>query len=203
MGNFSIGNQVNPHYFGNIAIKKKNSITKFFITSTVNRTYDFLISAAEEIKGENLDFHIIVVGKIKTFSERNISESLKDYFTFKYQISYYELYEEINKSDYIIINLDPDRIEDIDFSKTRVTGSAQLSYGFLKPVLINEKFGDFYNFNSKNSFIFKKSNFSKVMKKAIKLDSEKYKRRQENLLLLSKEIYAKSLYNVKNCLKIL
>ena len=203
LGNFSIGNQVNPHYFGNITIKKKNSITKFFITSTVNRTYNFLISAAEELKRENLNFHVIVVGKTETFCEKNISESLKDYFTFKYQITYYELYEEINKSDYIIINLDPDRTEDIDFSKIRVTGSAQLAYGFLKPVLINEKFGDFYNFNSKNSFIFEKSNFSNVMKKAIKVDYEKYKRMQENLLILSKEIYAKSLYNVKNCLKAL
>ena len=203
LGNFSIGTQVNPHYFGNIAFKEKNSITKFFITSTVNRTYDFLISAAEEIKRENLNFHVIVVGKQKTFCERNISENLKNYFTFKYQISYYELYEEIIKSDYIIINLDPERIEDIDFSKIRVTGSAQLSYGFLKPVLINERFGSFYNFNSKNSFIFEKSNFSNVMKKAIKLENEKYKRMQENLLLLSKEIYSKSLYNVKNSLKVI
>ena len=193
---------INPHYFGFIRPKSKNKITKFFITSTIKRKYKFLVSAAEIIKNENLKFHVIVVGKFKTFSKKDIPTNLKDNFTFKYKISYLELYKEIYKSDFIIINLDPENIEDINFKKIRVTGSAQLSYGFIKPVLINEVFSDFYGFNSSNSLIYSNSNFSKVMKNAINLKKYNYKQIQRNLISLSKEIYTKSLYNIKYFLKL-
>ena len=199
--NFSIGLEVNPNYFGYIKLKKKNMRTKFFITSTKERKYNFLIIAAENAKNQNIKFQVIVVGKTYTFSKKDIPENLKDNFHFKYRVSYRELYEEIYDSDYIIINLDPNNKEDLIFNNIRVTGSVQLSYGFLKPVLINEYFASFYHFNSSNSFIFKKSNFSQVMKNAINLNFRNYKRMQKNLQLLSKEIYTKSLHNVKNCLK--
>lgn len=199
--NFTIGLEVNPNYFGYIKIKKKNLLTKFFITSTWKRKYDFLISAAENIKNSNIKFEVIVVGKTYTFSKKDIPKSLNDNFHFKYRISYSELYEEVYNSDYIIINLDPNNKEDLLFNNIRVTGSVLLSYGFLKPVLINEYFASFYHFNSCNSFIFKKSNFSQVMKNAINLNFRNYKRMQKNLQLLSKEIFKKSLYNVKNCIE--
>lgn len=200
MGNFSLGTKVNPHYFGNLKLKKKNRKTKFFITSTTKRKYKFLINAAEQFKIEKLNFHIIVVGKSKVFSKKNIPEDLKKFFTFKYRITYTELYKEVSDCDYIIINLDPNNPEDVLFSKIRVTGSAQLAYGFLKPVLINENFANFYHFNSSNSFIYTNSNVIKVMRDAINLDIKYYKEMQKHLSLLSKEIYTQSLYNVKNCL---
>ena len=76
-----------------------------------------------------------------------------------------------------------------------------MAYGFIKPVLIHEEFADFYNFNSTNSFIYRNSNFTQVMKTAIKLDNKNYKVMQENMLSLSKEIHMKSLNNIKSSLK--
>ena len=196
LGNFENWTQVNPHYFGNICKRKKNKITRFFITSTINRNYEYLISAAEMIKDENLDFQVIVVGKWKTFTVKNISEKIKDNFTFKYNISYYELYNEVNNSDFIIINLDPNNKNDNTFKTNRVTGSAQLVYGFLKPAIINTKFAPIYYFNQENSFIYENSNFTDTIRNAINMKNEQYKKMKENLSKSVDNIYKISLRNV-------
>ena len=200
LGNFPIGKKINPHYFGDFKPKIKNKVTKFFITSTIFRNYTLLIIAAKQLKKEKKSFHVIVVGKIKTFSSKDIPTKLINNFTFKYHISFYELYKDVYNSDYIIINLDQNMKDDIQFNKTRVTGSAQLSYGFLKPVLINQHFSKFYDFNSSNSIIYNHSNFTKAMRDAVNMDTKNYKKLQENLSFLEKEIYLNSLINLKHCI---
>ena len=119
------------------------------------------------IKAENLEFQVIVVGKWKIFTVKNISEKIKENFTFKYNISYSELYNEVNNSDFIIINLDPNNKNDKAFKTIRVTGSTQLVYGFLKPAIINTKFAPIYYFNQENSFIYENSNFTDTIRNAI------------------------------------
>ena len=200
LGNFKNSTYVNPHYFGDFSLKKKNRITRFFITSTIDRNYHYLIAAVNKFKDENLEFHIIVVGKWNTFTHYNISEKVIDNFTFKYNISYSDLYNEVNNSDYIIINLDPNNKKNTAFKNTRVSGSIQLAYGFLKPVIISKDFAEIYNFNSDNSLLYEKWNFIETMRNAINLENAQYKKMQKNLKLLSKKIYNNSLYNVKNCL---
>ena len=193
---------INPHYFGNFKNnnKSKNKITRFFITSTTRRNYQPLISAVEKLKEENLEFHVIVVGKFNTFTINNISEKLLENFTFKYNIPYEDLYYEVNNSDYIIINLDPNSIIDEPFRKTRVSGSIQLSYGFLKPVIINKYFADIFNFNSNNSFIYDNINFTATIRNAINIGNKAYINMVKNLNLVSKKVYKDSLYNIKKCL---
>lgn len=197
LGNFPNKKMINPHYFGNLKRKQKNRITTFFITSTIYRNYKPLIFAAEKIKYENKKFRVIVVGKEKTFSKEDLPKRLKKNFHFKYNATYLELYQDVYKSDYIIINLDPSLKVDAQFTNNRVTGSAQLSYGFLKPVLIHKHYSDFYNFNSFNSIIFDNFNFTEAMRTAINLNNKNYKKMQENLSLVEKEIYLKSLLNLK------
>lgn len=200
LGNFPNKKMINPHYFGDLKLKKKNRITTFFITSTIFRSYKSLIFAAEQIKNENKKFRVIVIGKEKTFSQNDLPKKLKTNFNFKYNVTYLELYRDVYKSDFIIINLDPSLKVDAQFTRNRVTGSAQLSYGLLKPVLIHKHFSDFYNFNSSNSIIFDNFNFIDAMRDAINIDNKNYKKMQENLSLLEKEIYLKSLLNLKTML---
>ena len=153
LGNFSKGLQVNPHYFGNIKLRDKNDKVKFFVTSTFKRNYEFLIKAVNKLKNENLNFEIIVTGRTRTLKPENIPINIRDNFIFKLMIPYDEMYLEIEKSDYIIITLDPNNSYDYQFKTIRVTGSMQLSLGFLKPVLINEVFADFYFLNNKKDKI--------------------------------------------------
>ena len=198
LGHFNIGLQVNPHYFGKIKLREKNKITRFFIVSTVKRNYKYIISAVKKIISENLEFKIFVVGYEKSFSIDNNNKKLKDIFIFNYNVNFSTLYYIIDSSDYIIINLDPDR--DKEFKYESLSGAAQLSYGFYKPALINSYFKDNYNMSEENSFIFDKNNFYNIMKEAILLNNKKYKDMQRNLIKLSNRIYNISLLNVKKTL---
>ena len=198
LGHFSVGLQVNPHYFGNIKLRDKNKKTRFFIVSTNQRHYNYIISAAEKIKNENLEFEFCVTGYVKKFSIDDLKEKIKDNFLFNYNVNFSILYELVESSDYIIINLDPDT--DKSFINKKVTGAIQLSYGFYKPVLINKYFKDAYNMTKENSFIFEKGNFYNVMKNAILLNNDDYKMMQRKLINLTKMIYYYSISNVKKTL---
>ena len=59
-----------------------------------------------------------------------------DNIIFKHKTSYSELYRSVNNSDYIIIFIDPDDRYGKEYKTIKVSGSVQLVYSFLKPVLI-------------------------------------------------------------------
>ena len=196
LGNLKNALYVNPHYFGNFKIRNKNNITKFFITSTGDRYYHDIVLAAEKLKNENLNFKVIVIGKGEAFSEKDLSENLKENFNFRYRVVFRELYEAVNSSDFIIINLYPNYKNNDNFRTTRLTGASQLSFGFLKPTLIHKDFAEFYNMSSENSFLFDNFTFYENMREAILLNDQGYKEKQENLHKLSDNLYEISLQNV-------
>ena len=200
LGHFKNALCVNPHYFGDIKIRIKNNRTKFFITSNSDRNYKDLILAAEKLKNENLDFEVMVIGRRKSFSKKDLSENLKENFKLNLNVKFEELYEAVYSSDYIIINLYPNYKNNELFRKNRLTGSLQLSYGFYKPALIHKSFAEFYNMTSENSFLFDNSNFYEIMRKAILLNNQGYKEKQKNLIKLSDSLYKLSLGNVKKTL---
>ena len=200
LGNLKNALYVNPHYFGDFKIRKKNNITRFFITSTGDRYYNDLVLSAEKLKNENLNFEVIVIGKVKAFTINDLSENLKDNFKFKYRSVFRELYEAVNISDYIIINLYPNYKSNDVYRSTRLTGASQLSFGFLKPALIHKDFAEFYNMSSDNSFLFDNFTFYEVMREAILLNEQKYQEKQENLYKLSDNLYKISLQNINKTL---
>jgi hypothetical protein len=197
LGNLKNSLYVNPHYYGDIKIRKKNKRTKFFITSTIYRKYKDLALAAKKLKNENLDFEVIVIGKKKYFSKKDLPENLQENFKFKYRVIFKELYEAVYSSDYIIINLYPNYKNNDIFRSERLTGASQLSFGFLKPSLIHKSFAEFYNMSSKNSFLFNNSNLYEIMREAILLNAQEYKEKQQNLIKLSDSLYKMSLNNIK------
>jgi hypothetical protein len=196
LGNLKNALYVNPHYFGNIKIRNKNKKTKFFITSTRERNYKDLILATKKLKNENLDFEVIVIGKWKTFSKKDLPKNLRKKFKFKYHVIFKELYKAVYSSDYIIINLYPHYKNNDNFRRNRLTGAAQLSFGFYKLALIHKSFAKFYNMSSENSFLFDKSNFYDIMREAILLNNKEYIKMQKNLIKLSINLYKVSLNNI-------
>ena len=196
LGNLKNALYVNPHYYGDIKIRNKNNRTKFFLVSTIERNYKDLVFAAEKLKNENLEFEVIVIGREEVFSTKNISENLKENFKFKYNVKFKELYEAVESSDYIIINLYPNYKNNDLFRRNRLTGSSQLSFGFYKLALIHKSFAGFYNMSSENSFLFDNSNFYEVMSEAILLNAEEYKKKQKNLIKLSYSLSKLSLNNI-------
>jgi len=196
LGNLKNTLMVNPHYFGDFKIRNKNNITKFFLTSTGGRNYNDLVLAAEKLKNENLNFEVIVVGKVRAFTDKILSENLKSYFKFKYRVIFKELYEAVDSCDYIIINLYPNYEYNDQFRTVKLTGASQLSLGFLKPAFIHKDFAEFYNRSSENSFLFDNSSLYEEMRKAILLNDQEYKEKQSNLYKLSNSLYNISLQNI-------
>jgi hypothetical protein len=201
LGNFSKGLQVNPHYFGDTKIRRKNEKTTFFLTSSNGRNYTHLISSIEKLYKENYDFQIFVIGRARSLNSKIIPKNLIKIFKFMYNVKYSELYQTIENSDYIIVPLDPNSKYDLDYNYTKSSGSIQLSYGFLKPAIVNDEFGYFYFLNNKNSLIFNNFNLYDGMKKAIQLNKNEYKLLQNNLNATVAEIYKKSIQNVKKVIK--
>ena len=197
LGNFSKGLQVNPHYFGNIKIKVKNSRIRFFLTSTLNRNYTHIIKSAEQLKKENFNFEIIITGRSSVFNSSIIPHFLNDSFSFNLGVSYSKLYQFVEQSDYIIIPLDPKNQYDNIYKNSKVSGSIQLMFGFLKPAIINQEFAEFNNLNTENSLIYNNSNIYNAMRKAILLDNKEYKKLQKNLRSLEKCIFRTSMDNLK------
>ena len=201
LGNSNIGLQVNPHYFGNIPIKGKSKKTKFFLTSTIKRDYKPLIESVNHLHKENFNFEIIVTGRDSSFNSNSISANISNYFIFNHHVSYSELYQLVDNSDYIIILLSPDNKYDEIYKTKKVTGSYQLSLGFNKPCLINNEFADYYDFNSQNSLIYNDINLYSAMKKAILMHNTEYKKIQHNLQIKKTELYNISINNVKRAIE--
>ena len=128
-------------------------IAIFFLTSTKNRNYKYLVKSLIKLKKDNLKFEIIVVGNKNYFNIENIPKTLIRNFHFKFGTTYDEMYKCLVNADYIIIPFDPKNKNDISYKTVRVSGSIQLSYGFLKPVIIDKNFAEFYSFNCKNILI--------------------------------------------------
>ena len=211
LGNVSKGLQVNPnvycligiflfYFLKCIKIKDKNNKIKFFLTSTVQRNYKLFVNISERLKRENFDFNVVITGRYNTFNISCIPEFLANNFIFKYNISYSQLYEIVDNSDFIIIPLDPNNPYDIAFKTTKVSGSIQLVYGFLKPAIINKEFANFYNLNEKNSIIYTDSNLYDAMRNAILMNAKKYKDLQSNLHSTEKDIYQTSIKNLKKAI---
>ena len=126
-----------------------------------------------------------------------IKPNLTDNFKFKYKISYSELYQAVERSDYIILPFNPKDKYSNEYKNFKVSGSMQLVYGFLKPALIHQEFANFYNLNNKNSLIYNNFNFYDVMKQAILLSNKIYKNLQDHLQLVERQIYKTSINNIK------
>ena len=169
----------------------------FFLTSTSKRNYTSLIQSAIKLKKDNLNFEIIVIGWWKFLSSKSIPKNLINNFSFKYHISFEQFYKEVYKSDFIIIPLDPKGEIDKSYRTIRVSGSIQLSYGFLKPLIIDKKFSDFYCLNNKNSLIYENYDLYSVMKKAIELNNKEYRQLRNNLNKTASKIYNISINNIK------
>ena len=194
---------LNPNYFGNFKITfKKNKIVKFFITSTKKRNYINFLKGIQYLKNNSINFEINLVGRSGKFGINDIPKELRNYFNFYRDITYQKMYQIIIKSDFIILNLYPNRKEDNIYKFYRATGNAQLSYGFCKPSLIEKSFSSIYKFSKNNSIIYTNSNIHLAMMEAAKINNKKYINLCKNLNLLKNKIYKISLNNLNKILNI-
>lgn len=199
LSNLSYMAQLNPHYFGEFE-KSKNlhSDKKTFVAvgRMGARNYDSMLDAVRKLKSEKHDFVIKVIGSGKM----EIPADLQDTIIHLGRLDYKDMYSEILSSDYIIGGLDPFNEEHHQYLVGCTTGNLQLSFGFNKPMIINELFGKHYELD--NSAIFYKDNdVYSAMKTAICMSDKEYKKIVDSLDKLAKATYGRSLKNLKDAVE--
>ena len=194
-------NYINPNYFGeyNLTFQRNRKIS-FYITSTKNKFYSYLLIGTRNLKNKLIDFEIHVTGMSNSLRKDIIPKDLKKYFYFHGLVNYQNLYKIIKNTDFIILNLYRHNKGDTLFRSNRATGSAQLSYGFYKPVLVEEIFAPVYKFSNKTAIIFKNPNLSFAMEKATQITANEYIEMSKNIKSLRESIYNISLNNLKKAL---
>jgi len=190
---------INPHYFGKTKIHKKNRIVKFITAGSIEKArknHNLLIDAVEKLLTKNIDnFEIIVVGDGNLDIE-NIA--IKNKIKCTGRVSYQNLYKYVQNSDYILPLLDSNNPKHYRYIKDGTSGTFQLCYGFLKPMIINEYFAKVHGFSDKNAIIYTENNLAEKMEYALNQSEKEYNEMIENIKILEKSIYQKSLKNMES-----
>lgn len=195
------GSYVNPHYFGNVRDNSKGVKTRFIVIGNMNsslRNYDLLMKSVRKLMKMGLDFTVTVIGRFT--NEGMIPKDVRSCFDFKGRVSYKEMFDLVENSDYILMLLDNSSPGHESYKNETVSGNIQLSYGFKKPVLIAEEFANVYRFNTANSLVYSKNDLAEAMIRAIKMSSSEYSNVRNNLGVTAKGIYEKSLDNLRKLL---
>jgi len=195
---------VNPHYFGEIPVHKKNAATRFIVIGNIEgkrRNYSLLIETVKKLANSGIsNFKVTVIarcGNLELIDKETLS-----YIDFKGKLSYKEMYKELEKADFFLTLLDFDNPNHYRYLTEATSGSFQLIYGFNKPCLIQNKFAQIPGLNSENALCYNtNSELFNSMCDAIRMSAKEYEEKQRNLKSLSNKIYALSLNNLKTLLE--
>lgn len=186
---------LNPHYFGRTNKTYKNKITRFITVGRIDkssRDLDSLLNAAKYLEDKKCQFVIDVVGE----GALSIPKGLEKHINVRGKITYPDLFDLLDNSDFFLPLLNPLNINHQKYIKETTTGSYLLILGFAIPAIVNDTVGNFYRLSNKNSIMYKEDSLNKAMEKAISLNSGNYESLRLDLLRLSKSISEESLSNL-------
>jgi hypothetical protein len=191
---------VNPHYFGEVEITPKNDVTNFIMIGAIKpykKNDNTIIEAVRELDEKGIsNFKITVVGKGHI---KNIPQNIRKYFEMKGRLPFNEMYNELEKADFLLTAYDENNPQHIRYNTTGTSGNFQLVYGFLKPVVITKGFAPINEFDETNSIIYEKpQDYAKAMERAILLTKEDYSNMQNSLKNVVEGIYNTSRNNLKD-----
>ena len=189
---------VNSHYYSNFSRSNKNIITTFIALNTKDlfrRNINLLFEATDKLYEKGIyNFHVKIIG-----NGIPIPDKYRDNFILFDSLNFQDLYKEILSSDFILALIDRASVE----YTNKASGSYQLSYGFLKPLLLQNGFSDISGFTDNNSVLYSdNSELYKAMNKCIEMSDIDYTNLIDNLEKTEKELYSYSLNNLKTVLEL-
>lgn len=207
---------LNPHFFcDDIISKNKFELKKRFVVIGNSADYDYLVQEIKKLDKNlrnRIEIRIIggkkqgFIGKgkliIKPFimkilcifhKELRYRQSLKvlGYLNFS------SLYRELEKADYILVMIDPNKKEHAHYNEWCTSGTKQLILGFNKICLIRDILANNYGFTDKNSIIYDGNRLDQALAEAVLLDKKTYEEKCYYLNDLSKYIYNLSIDNLR------
>lgn len=188
---------VNPHYFGKVKLNKKNTATRFVTIGALSekrKSTQLLVNAVENLVAQGItNFKVVVIGKGKI---SKLPKKLRAFFDIKGKLPFDKMYDEIEKSDFILSAYE-NTLEHKKYITIKTSGTFQLAYGFLKPIIIKEEFATINGFEKANSILYKDNDdYASAMKVAIEMSQNEYSEMQKNLENLAQQIYYFSKQNL-------
>jgi hypothetical protein len=191
---------VNPHYFGEFEkkIKKGNeSVSAIFVTLNSSilsrRNLNLLFTACDKLYEKGIyNFSVRVIGKGISIPER-FRENVHDLGFLNFQ----QMYIEIARSDFFLALIDQESTE----YTNKASGSYQIGYGFLKPLILLRQFSNASGFDEKNSILYNNNNdLADSMENCINMTNDDYCNMVDALENAQKAMYDMSLYNLREAL---
>ena len=210
---------LNPNYFGGRTINNSvNKICKFTIIGSafdekrIEEAVDFLIQknisgfminwvSGQYSKGYvviNKIVKLIIYFTLGLFNKKmhRKFEIIKHIRWFS-RLNFKEIYNLVESTDYCICMVENENTEYSKYYNKLTSGQKQLTLGFCKVTLWEEKLANIYGFSENNSIIIRDENIGESMLEAMTLSCEGKKNKQESLCNLQSEIEKESLCNLK------
>jgi hypothetical protein len=190
---------VNCHWFGNVKITPKNSEFIYFITvgalDVRRKNGELLLRAVKKLHNNGIrNFAVTVIGDGKLGT---VIPELQKYFHITGRVDFPTLYRAMEKADYYLPLLDPEKTAHERYMKYGTSGSFQLICGFQKPCLIHRRFADIYGLTEKDSFVYDSNEeLFEQMISAINCPEADYAAKQENLKNTAGQLYQVSKNNL-------
>ena len=188
---------VNPHYFGDYSKRDKSKKTTFVALHSDNllrRNINLLFKACDKLFEKGIiDFSVKIIRNNMKIPEKY----LNNFQLFGY-LDFQSMYNEIQNSDFLLALIDQASV----MYTNKASGSYQLSYGFLKPIVLHKKFSDISGFNNDNSILYNDNDdLADAMEKCINMSGDDYLSLVSGLERSEKELYDTSLNNLKKVLE--
>lgn len=184
---------ISIHFFGNFNKKNKLPITTFIALNskdiTIRNLY-LLFRACDKLYQNNIkNFIVKIIGNGIPIPEKYI-----DNFKILGYLDFLNMWNEISTSDFVLGLIDQTSIH----YTNKVSGSYNLSYGILKPIILHRIFSYVSGFNDNNSILYDDNEeLYKAMIKCIDMTNDDYLSILNNLEETEKKLYKNSLDNFK------
>ena len=189
---------INPHFFGEYQKRdksKKTTFVAFHSDSLKRRNINLLFEACDKLFEKGIiDFSVkIIRNKMK------IPEKYLNNFQLFGTLDFQSMYNEIQDSDFFLALIDQASVT----YTNKASGTYQLCYGFLKPIVLHKKFSDISGLNNENSILYSDNgDLADAMEKCINMSGADYLSLVSALETSEKELYDTSLNNLKKVLEI-
>ncbi len=198
LGKYDNCTYINPHLFGDYTIPEKQSPTTFICVGGISperKNHKLLLDAIQKLHNEGHDFKVLVIG---SGSLKNIPPEIQEHIKLLGHLNYSDMYNYVESAHFFLPLLDANNPEHDKYITIKVTGSAQLIYGFRKVPVIHNKFAKFYRFNNRNAIPY--NDLSDGMRTAIKSTAQQYKEYTYELDITATEIETESAENLNKIL---
>lgn len=214
---------LNPNYFGESLIEdKENKICKFTIIGSAFDERRIEEAVGYLLERDITDFLVnwisgqysksyVIFNKIA----KMIIYSLLGLFNMKMhrrldvikhikwfsRLDFADIYSLVEKTDYCICMVENENEEFSKYYNKLTSGQKQLTLGFCKITLWEEKLAEIYGFSEKNSILIKNNDIGEAMLKALTISQKEQSDKKDNLRSLQLEMENESINNLKRVIE--